>query len=144
MQIDKTLLTEENYSNPRYVEITDTEAINLYEKIKAHQDAVNPFLKRYEEIEAKKAELKAPYDEYLKEVQPEVDEMLEKMKAEDQKAAKVKEKLVPLIEAEVLPHLGELDEFVGIEKKEDGKYYAKVNDRIEEWVKAVREQQPKK
>lgn len=143
MHIDKEILAEQNYANPRLVEITNTESHKLYEKVREHQEAVNPFLKRYEEIEAKKAELKAPYEAYAKEVSQELEDMMEKMKIEDQKASKVKAKLVPLIEEEVLPHLGELDEFVGIEKIED-KYYAKINDRIEEWVKAVRSQKPKK
>lgn len=138
MQIDTNLLKEENYSNPRLVEITNEETIKLYNQVRAHQEVVMPFLRRYEEIEAKKAELRAPFDEYVKETKQELEDMMDAMKAEDQLAAKVKEKLVPLVEAEVMPHLGELDEFVGIEKIDD-KYYAKVNDRIEEWVKAVRE-----
>lgn len=141
MQIDKKYLSEENYSNPRYVKIQNEEVGKLYEVIKGHQEAVNPFLKRYEEIEAKKAELKKPLDDYTAETKEELEDMMEKMQSEDQKAAKVKEKLVPLIEEEIIPQLGELDEFVGLEKKDDG-YYAKINDRVEEWVKAVRSQKP--
>lgn len=138
MKIDTELLKEENYSNPRLVEITNDEIGKLYEEIKQHQENVNPFLKRFEEIEARKAELRAPYDEFVKETKQELEDMMEKMKTEDQLASKIKEKLVPLVEDEVMPHLGELDEFVGLEKI-DGKYYAKVNDRIEEWVKSIRQ-----
>lgn len=142
MQIDPKFLTEENYTNPRYIKVDNKEIGDLYEKIQGHQDAVRPYLLRYEEIEQKKAELKKPYDEYVSETKQELEDMLEKMQREDQLAAKIKEKLVPMIEEEVLPQLGELDEFVGLEKKDDG-YYAKVNDRVEEWIKAVREQKPK-
>lgn len=137
MKIDTELLKEENYSNPRLIEIKNEEVGTLYEQIKEHQANVNPFLERFEEIEAKKAELRAPFDEYVKETKQELEDMMEKMQAEDQMASKVKEKLVPLVEDEVMPYLGELDEFVGLEKI-DGVYYAKVNDRIEEWVKSIR------
>jgi len=137
MKIENELLKEENYSNPRLIEITNEEVGALYEQIKVHQTNVNPFLTRFEEIEAKKIELKAPFDEYVKETKQELEDMMEKMQSEDQMASKIKEKLVPLVEDEVMPHLGELDEFVGLEKI-DGKYYAKVNDRIEEWVKSIR------
>lgn len=142
MQIDTSLFTEDKYTNPRLVEVKNEEIGKLYTTIREHQENVNPFLKRYEEIEAKKAELKAPYDEYAKETKQELEDMMEKMQSEDQLAAKVKEKLVPLVQEEVLPQLGELDEFVGLEKI-DGKLYAKINDRVEEWIKAVREQKPK-
>lgn len=139
MQIDPKFLTPENYTNPRYIKITNDEIGTLYDQIVAHQNNVNPFLTRYEEIEAKKAELKKPYDDYCAEVKQELDDMMEKMQSEDQLAKKIKDKLVPMVEEEILPQLGELDEFVGLEKKDDG-YYAKINDRIEEWIKAIREQ----
>ena len=131
MQIDPTLLTPENYSNPRYIELKDEQIGKLYEKVQVHQKKVNPDLKRYEELEKQANGIKE-----------EMKEIVEAMQVEDQKASKIKEKLVPLVEDEVLPQLNELEEFVGIELK-DGKYFAKVNDRIEEWVKAVREQQQK-
>lgn len=142
MQIDKKYLSEDSYSNPRYVKIENEEVGKLYEVIKEHQEAVNPFLKRYEEIEEKKAELKKPYDDYAAETKQELEDMMEAMKNEDQKAAKVKEKLIPLIEEEIIPVLTELEEFVGLEKKDDG-YYAKINDRVEEFIKAIRSQKPK-
>ena len=132
MQLDPKLLTEENYPNPRYVELNNEEIGKLYEKVKEHQEKVNPDLERYEELEKQAVGIKE-----------EMKELVEKMKVEDQKASKIKEKLVPLVEEEVLPHLNELEEFVGIELKDDGKYYAKINDRVEEWIKAVREQQKK-
>jgi len=138
MKIDTELLKEENYSNPRLVEITNDEIGKLYEEIKQHQENVNPYLKRFEEIEARRAELRAPLEAYVNETKQELEDMMEKMQSEDQMASKIKEKLVPLVEDEVMPHLEELDEFVGLEKI-DGKYYAKVNDRIEEWVKSIRQ-----
>lgn len=143
MQIDQELLKEENYTNPRLIEIKNDEVVKLYETVREHQEKVNPFLTRFEEIEAKKAELRAPFEAYEKETKEELEDMMEKMQVEDQLASKVKEKLVPLIEDEIIPQLGELDEFVGLDKV-DGKLYAKINDRIEEWVKAVREVKPKK
>jgi predicted transcriptional regulator len=137
MQIDPKVLAEENYTNPRLIELKNEEIGELYSQVLQHQEVVNPFLKRYEEIEAKKAELKAPYDEYVKETRQELEDMMEKMQREDQLASKIKEKLVPLVEDEVLPQLGDFDEFVGLEKI-DGKLYAKVNDKIEEIVKVIR------
>jgi predicted nucleic acid-binding Zn-ribbon protein len=128
MQLDPKQLSPENYTNPRFIELKNEEIGKLYEKIKALQEKVNPDLLRYEELEKQASGIKE-----------EMKDLVERMKAEDQKASKVKEKLVPLVEEEVLKELTELDEFVGIELK-DGKYYAKVNDRIEEWLKAVREQ----
>jgi predicted nucleic acid-binding Zn-ribbon protein len=128
MQLDPKQLSPENYTNPRFIELKNEEIGKLYEKIKALQEKVNPDLLRYEELEKQASGIKE-----------EMKDLVERMKAEDQKASKVKEKLVPLVEEEVLKELTELDEFVGIDLK-DGKYYAKVNDRIEEWLKAVREQ----
>lgn len=138
MQIEAKYLSEENYSNPKLIELTNQEAIDLYVQIVAHQEAVNPMLKRYEEIEEKKVELRKPFDEYVKETKQEVEDMMEFMKNEDQKAAKIKEKLVPILEDEFVSKLGELEEFVGIIKGDDGKYYAKINDRVEEFVRAIR------
>lgn len=143
MQINKELLKEENYTNPRLIEIKNEEVSKLYKTVREHQEKVNPFLKRFEEIEAKKAELKAPLDAYVAETKEELEDMMEKMQTEDQLASKVKEKLVPLIEEEIIPELTEMEEFVGLDVV-DGKLYAKINDRIEEWVKAVREAKPKK
>jgi len=142
MQIDTSLFTEDKYTNPRLVEVKNKEIGKLYTTIRKHQENVNPFLKRYEEIEARKAELKAPYDEYVKETKQELEDMMEKMQNEDQLAAKVKEKLVPLVQEEVMPQLGELDEFVGLDRIDD-KLYAKINDRVEEWIKVVRDQKQK-
>ena len=132
MQLDPKLLTPENYTNPRYVPLENEEIAKLYEKLMSIQDAVSPDLERYEELEKQAAGTKE-----------EMKELVEKMNVQNQKASKVKEKLVPLVEDAVMKELTELEEFVGIEKRDDGKYYAKINDRIEEWVKAVREQQKK-
>lgn len=142
MQIDTSLFTEDKYTNPRMIEIKNPEIAELYTVIREHQENANPFIKRFNEIEEKKAELRAPLDAYVKETKQEQEDLIEKMQNEDQLAAKVKEKLVPMVEDEIIPQLGELDEFVGLEKI-DGKLYAKINDRVEEWIKAIRSQKPK-
>lgn len=133
------MIDPKDYKNPRYVEIKNSKVEDLYKKILEHQEKVNPKLKRYQEIEDKKAELKKPYDDYVAETKQEQEDLMEFMQNEDQLASKVKQKIVPLVEEEVLPHLGELDEFVGLEQKDEG-LVAKINDRVEEFVKAIRNQ----
>jgi predicted transcriptional regulator len=143
MQIDPNTLKEENYTNPRLIEIQNEEIAKLYAVVLEHQKTANPFIERFQEIETKKAELKAPLEAYMKEVKQEQEDLMGKMEAEDQLASKVKEKLVPLLEDEILPQLGEFDEFVGIENI-DGKMYAKINDKVEELVKAMRDKKATK
>lgn len=127
MQIDPNVFKEENYTNPRLIEVQNAEVKELYEIILGHQKTANPFINRFQEIEELKAQLKK-----------EQEDLMAKMEAEDQLASKVKEKLVPMLEDEILPQLGEFDEFVGLEKIDD-KMYAKINDKVEEIVKAIRE-----
>lgn len=139
MQIDETILAPQNYSNPRFVEITNPEVKSLYEEVLDFQKAINPKLERLEEITTKKEELKKPYQDYCAEVKAEEEELIAFMEGEDAKARKIKEKLVPLVEDEVMPKLGDFDEFVGLQVEGD-KLVAKVNDRIEEFVKTIRNQ----
>ena len=137
MQLNSRIFEEEKYSNPRFVELTDEKAIELYNEILELQKGINPKLERFQEIEDKKAELKKPFTDYVAETKQEQDDLMAFMEGEDQKARAIKEKLVPLVEKEVLPQLGEFDEFIGLEIQ-DGKYFCKINDRIEEFVKSVR------
>jgi chromosome segregation ATPase len=138
MQIDNTLLKEENYTNPRYVEVTDEKIIELHQSIKDLQEEINPHLDRFNEIEEKKAELKKPFNEYAKEVEPELKEIMETLEQREQRASKIKEQLIPLVRDIVSPILGEFEDFAGLELHE-GKLCVKINDEVEESIKRIRE-----
>lgn len=139
MQIDEQVIAPTKYSNPRFVEIKDKKVKELYEQVLEFQKVINPKLERLEEITQKKEKLKKPFNDYCAEVKAEEEELIAFMEGEDAKARKIKEKLVPMVEKEVMPELGDFDEFVGLQINND-KLVAKVNDRIEEFIKSVRNQ----
>lgn len=139
MHIDEKTIAPQNYTNPRFVDISNKETKKLYEDILALQKGINPKLTRLEEITKKKEELKKPFLDYVAEVKQEEEDLIAFMEGEDAKARKIKEKLIPLVEDEVNPHLGDFDEFVGLEIN-GKKLVAKINDRIEEFIKSVRNQ----
>lgn len=139
MQIDEKVIAPENYSNPRFIEIKNTHVKTLYERIIDIQKGINPKLERLEEITKKKEELKKPFTDYCAEVKQEEEELIAFMEGEDAKAKKIKDKLVPMVQKAVKGQMGDFDEFVGLAIQGDT-IVAKVNDRIEEFVKIVRQQ----
>lgn len=138
MQLDPKTFSEENYTNPRFVEVQDDKIIELHKAITGLQEEINPHLERFNEIEEKKAELKKPFNDYSKEVDGEVKEIMDVLEQNEQKAAKIKEQLIPLVRDMVVPLLGEFEDFAGIEMV-DGKLCVRIDDQVEEAIKRIRE-----
>lgn len=126
MQYETNTFDEKNYTNPRLIEVKNQESIDLYKEILGYQQEANPDLEELENLQKKMQKLKAKSEL-----------ITERLKEKDQLATKVKEKLAPLLEEEMTPQMGDFEEFFGIEEK-DGRYFAKINDRIEEFVKVIR------
>jgi len=148
MKIPQEHLTEENYSNPRLVKLENEQIKELYQKILDIRKEIEPTVKELEEIEKKLApyrdEIQAKQLEIKKlneEAKPIFDEYNAKFKELEQpenEANKIKDKITPLVVEEIDGKLEEFEELTGVDFV-DGEMFAKITDKIEETVKAVRQ-----
>jgi 5'-deoxynucleotidase YfbR-like HD superfamily hydrolase len=118
MQIDKELLKEEKYTNPRVVVLKNPEIKKLWKEIVKAREVL---LKDIDKAQALETQIKSKQSEI----------------------EKIQTKLIPYVREELKDELGELEDLAGIDLQ-DGKMVAKVYDAIEEWVKARREQNKKR
>lgn len=147
MQIDKSLLSEENYTGSRLIEITDETVIELQAQITELQKEANPFLEKmdaltpemdevYGEI-AKLEEQKKALRDKIAPTRALYDTELAEVEKIDQKAQAIKNKIQPLVLDLVKEDLGEFEKALQV-KIIDGKTYVEVVDEIEEAVKKIR------
>ena len=148
MNISQEHLTEANYTNPRMIKLENTQVKELYQKILDIRKEIEPKVKELEEIEKelapfrdeiqkKQAEIKELSDK-AKPVMDKYNEKFKELEQPENEANKIKDKITPLVVEEVNGQLGEFEELVGVEFV-DGDMYAKINDKIEETVKVVRQ-----
>lgn len=114
----------------RTIPLTDEKVVEIYNEIIALQKEANPFIDEWQEIEAKKAELKKPYSDYLTEVEPKEKEIKAKLDNINSKAEALKEKLSPFLRDIVEPALSDTEDFEGLDMVE-GVLYANIFDAVE-------------
>jgi DNA repair exonuclease SbcCD ATPase subunit len=137
MQIDSKFLTEENYSNPRFVPVTSEKVKYFYEEIQNLQKEANPKIQRFNEIETKMIELRKPFDDYKNEVEAETKQLKDELDALNQKSSALQEKMLPLVLEDIAGKLNEFDDIVGVDRQDDVISY-KIHDKLEDTVKALR------
>ena len=116
----------------RTILINDEKALEIYKDILALQTQANPHIDRWNEIDAKKAELKKPFEDYKVEVLEEEKTIKETLDIINQNASALKEKLAPFLKNEIEPQLADTEEFENIEEI-DGQLYANVYDAVEKF-----------
>lgn len=114
----------------RTIPVNDEKVLEIYNEIIALQKEANPFIDNWQEIEAKKAELKKPYSDYLSEVEPKEKEIKANLDNINSKAEALKEKLTPFLRDLIEPQLGDTEDFEGLELIEDV-LYANIFDAVE-------------
>lgn len=107
-------------------------ARELYQAILDIQAEANPFIDEWNVIEEKKMELKKPYEDYKKEVEPKEKELKQTLDGLNLKAEALKEKLAPFLQEEINPQLLDTEDFIGI-KEIDGEIYVEIIDTIEDF-----------
>lgn len=152
MKIDPKLLSEKNYEGTRFIEVKNPDVNKLIKEISEYQKEANPTL----EVMDKLAKVLDPYYQKIQGLQAQIgkikeemaedkmkyDEEMAKVEKIDAKAQMIKNKLMPIILAEVSGQLGEFE--VALQTKEkDGKIYVEVQDKLEELVKSMRAQKAK-
>lgn len=147
MQIDKSLLSEENYTGSRLIEITDETVIELQKELTSLQQEANPFLEEMEKytpeldrVYGMVRELEAEKKKLLEDVAPTrelYDAEMANVQKIEQKAMVIKNKIQPLVLDIVASELGEFEKALQVSII-DGKTYVEVVDEIEEAIKKIR------
>lgn len=152
MKIPSEFLKESAYEGTRFIEINNPDITKLISEIMEYQKEANPTL----EVMDKYAAILDPYYMKIQKLQSEIgkikeemaedkakyDEEMAKVEKIDQKAQVIKNKIMPMVLAEVKDQLGEFE--VALQTKEvDGKIFVEVQDKIEEVVKSLRAQKAK-
>lgn len=114
----------------RTIPVNDEKVLEIYNEIIGLQKEANPFIDEWQEIEAKKAELKKPYSDYLSEVEPKEKEIKANLDNINSKAEALKEKLTPFLRDLIEPQLADTEDFEGLELI-DEVLYANIFDAVE-------------
>lgn len=154
MQIAPELLSEKNYTGTRLILLKDEQIYALHKELTEIQKSINPILdelaKDYypltDPIRAKITEMQTQ----IKSLRDEANLITERYKDQikaledaEQRAGLIKNKLQPLVLAEVEPQLSEFESAKHTKVKGE-QIYVEVYDEIEERVKAIRQNKEKK
>ena len=147
MQINKEILSEENYTGVRRIEVSDAMITKYKAEIDKYQKQANPFLTEMEKIskvlDPDYAEIKDLQDK-VKVIKDRMQPTLElyqlelaKVELIDKKAQAIKNKLQPIVDKLIA---GKLEEFEKPNQliTEKGRHYVEVSDTIEDFIKARR------
>jgi len=155
MIIDKTILSEKNYTGTRKILINDEKVRTLKGELKKLQKEINPILDGLAETFSKFDATNKLINEHQEEIkrlnvelQPDkdfYDEEMKKIEPVEKKAKLIKDKLEPLVIKLVEDQLGEFEKALHvIEDDKNGDIYVEVEDQIEKTVLRIREENAKK
>lgn len=149
MIIAPELLAEKNYAGSRLILVKEPKVYDLQNELSTLQKEINPILDKlskeyypkvdplYQKVQALTLEAKTLREEIAK-ITTEYRADTESIETTEQKASLIKNKMSPLIMAEIDPQLGEFEIARHTKVQPDGQIYVEVFDEIEEKVKAVR------
>lgn len=150
MQIEKELLAEDKYTGIRLIPIKTHTVYQMAKEVDKIQKQANPILDEMEKLSKEKLEptqikirelkeeIKKLQDnpEYIQAID-EYEVLLKRVELKDNKATVIKNKMQPLVDAEIEGQLGEFEKPLKLIGK-DGKYFVEVIDELEEWLKGKR------
>lgn len=116
----------------RTITLTDEKARLIYYQIIDIQKEANPLIEEWNTLDEKKQELKKPYSDYLKEIEPREKELKETLDEINQRAEALKQKLAPFLRNEIEPQLADTEEFESLEVFDDV-IYANIFDAVEKF-----------
>jgi hypothetical protein len=147
MKLTKELLSAENYTGTRRIQVKSPMIDKYKKEIDAYQKQAKPFLKKMEEISKVLDPHYAQITEHTKEINRIKAEMagtlelynveLKKVELLDQKAQMIKNKMQPIVDKEIAGKLEEFERPTNL-TTEKGFHYVEVVDDIEEYIKAKR------
>lgn len=148
MNIDPKVFDEKNYTNPKFIPVTNKQVIELHKKIQDLQKKANPFIERFQEIEDKFNEIRKPLadleaellpklKEYKSSVEKETQDLQDELEKLNQQSSRIQEKMQPIVHTELDGKLAEFEDIVGVELVDNVLHY-KIQDRLEEVVKNLR------
>jgi hypothetical protein len=150
MQIDKELLSEDKYTGNRLIPIKSYTIVKMMKEVEKIQKQANPILDEMDKLTKDKLEkftteigkhreaIQAiQNDPEYKQAQAEYEVLLKRVELKDDKATVIKNKIQPLVDAELEGQLGEFEKPLHLTMQK-GKLYVEVADEVEEFIKAKR------